>query len=147
MLLFAHTARADDSPYGNLKLLSGYKYKRSRTFDTVNGLVYKEGGLQIEFESGTGEGYAADPKRKEKYLWFRQQQINGRVVFVALASPGEGIVWEPKEWRGSTHRRILIVTFPGDMSPLDAANFYAEILDDQEIADVLLMVLTFDPTK
>jgi hypothetical protein len=29
----------------------------------------------------------------------------------------------------------------------DAANFYAEVLNEEEIADMLLMVLTFDPDK
>jgi hypothetical protein len=40
-----------------------------------------------------------------------------------------------------------MVTFPGKFGPNDAANFYAEVLDDKEVADTLLMALTFDPTK
>jgi len=30
---------------------------------------------------------------------------------------------------------------------MDAAKFSAEVLDEREIADALLMVLTFDPSK
>jgi len=40
-----------------------------------------------------------------------------------------------------------MITYPGKFSSLDAANFYAEVLDEKEIADTLLMALTFDPTK
>ena len=46
-----------------------------------------------------------------------------------------------------TTNRILMVTFPGQLGPMQAANFYAEVIDDKEIADMLLMVLTFDPSK
>ena len=138
---------ADDPPYGNVKLLDGYKYKRSRTFDAINGLIYKEGGLSIEFESGISEGYAVDPKERKDYIWFRQQEINGHKVFLALTESGVGTKWEPEKPRSPKPRRILMITFPGKFSPLDAANFYAEVLDEKEIADALLMVLTFDPSK
>jgi hypothetical protein len=138
---------ADDPPYGNIKLLDGYKYKRSQTFDTINGLIYREGGLSIEFESGISEGYAVDPKEQRKYIWFREQKINGHRVFLALTESGVGTNWEPDKPRGPKPRRILMITFPGKFSPLDAANFYAEVLDEKEIADTLLMVLTFDPSK
>jgi hypothetical protein len=139
---------ADDPPYGNVKLLDGYKYKRYRTIDTINGLIYKNGGLHIEFESGISEGYAADPKEQKKYIWFRQQAINGHTVFLALTESGIGSKWQPKKQRGKPNiGKILIITFPGKFSPMDASNFYAEVLDDKEILDTLLMVLTFDPSK
>ena len=54
-------------PYGGMRLLDGYKFKRSHTFDTINGLIYKAGGMTIEFESGISEGYAAKPENKDKY--------------------------------------------------------------------------------
>ena len=145
ILLLASAAFADDPPYGNVRLLDGYKYKRSQTFDTINGLIYKDGGLNIEFESGISEGYAADPKEKKNYIWYREQEISGHLVFLALTKPGIGTRWQPNKPRGSN--RILMVTFPGKLVPMQAANFYAEVLDDKEIADMLLMVLTFDPDK
>jgi hypothetical protein len=60
---------------------------------------------------------------------------------------GMGTRWEPENPRSPKPRRILIITFPGKFSPLDAANFYAEVLDEKEIADALLMALTFDPKR
>jgi hypothetical protein len=145
VLLLVSGVLADDHPFGNLKLLEGYKYKRSRTFDTVNGVIYKDGGLRIEFESGMNEGYAADPKEQKTYVWFREQEINGHKVFLALTLPGVGTRWQPITPRRTN--RILMVTFPGQLGPMQAANFYAEVIDDKEIADMLLMVLTFDPSK
>jgi hypothetical protein len=146
-LTFSAIVRADDTPYGNLKLLKGYKYKRSHTFDTANGLIYKEGGLSIEFESGSSEGYAADPTLENDYLWFREQTIKGHKVYLALTEAGRGTKWEPDRWRGPKPGRILMITFPGNLGPMHASNFYAEVLDEKEIADMMLMALTFDPTK
>jgi hypothetical protein len=147
ILLLASAGFADDPPYGSVKLLDGYKYERSHTLDTINGVIYKDGGLRIEFESGMNEGYAVDPKEQKNYVWFRQQEINGHKVFLALTEPGVGTKWEPEKPRAPKPRRILMVTFPGKFGPMNAANFYAEVLDDKETADMLLMVLTFNPSK
>jgi hypothetical protein len=147
ILLLLTTALADDPPYGGLKLLDGYRYKRSRTTDTINGVIYKDGGLSIEFESGISEGYAADPRQKAKYVWYREQIINEHKIFLALGEGGAATKWKPERPRSATLGRVLMVTFPGKFGPNDAANFYAEVLDEKEIAETLLMVLTFDPTQ
>jgi hypothetical protein len=147
VFLLAAPVVAFDEPYGGVKLLDGYRFKRSSSVDTINGLIYKEGGLSIEFESGISEGYAVDLKNKSKYIWCRDQMVNGHKVMLALTKSGVGTVWKPERARSSKPGNILIVTFPGRFGPNDAANFYAEVLSEQEIADMLLMVLTFDPTK
>lgn len=147
VLLHGSAIRADEQPYGNIKLLDGYKYKRDHTFDTINGLIYKEGGLSIAFESGINEGYAVEPKEQNDYIWFRQQEINGHKVFLALTESGVGTKWEPEKPRGPNPRRILMITFPGKFGTMDAANFHAEVMGEKDIADALLMVLTFDPNK
>lgn len=147
ILATATTSMADEPPYGGIKLLEGYRYKRDSTTDTINGFIYKSGGLSIEFESGISEGYAVNPKKKGKYSWYREQVVNGRKVYVALGESGVVTRWKPVKPRGSKPVRVLMVTFPGDFGPTDAANFYAEVLDEREVADTLLMVLTFDPTK
>lgn len=146
-LVPAARPQTSDRPFGGVKLLEGYRYKRSGTVDTINGRIYKEGGLSIEFESGVSEGFAADPKKREKYLSYREHVVNGHRVMVALTRSGAGTVWEPEHPRGPRPRKILMVTFPGSFGPDDAANFYAEVLDEQEIIDTLLMAFTFDPDK
>jgi len=87
--------RGDDPPYGEVRLLTGFRYQRSSTTDTINGLIFIDGGLNIEFESGISEGYAADPTKQKDYIWFREQIMNGHKVFFALTRPGDGTKWEP----------------------------------------------------
>jgi hypothetical protein len=145
--LLAAPAVAFDEPYGGLKLLDGYRFKRSSSVDTINGLIYKDGGLSIEFEAGISEGYAVDPSDKGKYVWYREQVVNGHKVLVALTRPGIGTVWKPERPRGPKPVNVLMVTFPGRFGLHDAANFHAEVVNEEEVADTLLMVLTFDPTK
>ncbi len=146
MFLLITPAFGQGEPYGGVRLIEGYTYKRSRTFDTINGTISKKGGVSIEFESGVSEGYAADPKDKDKYLWYREQVINGHRVMLALTTTGKGTVWTPEKPRGIASAKILMVTYPGGFGPMDAANFYAEVVSEEEIAEVLLMVLTFDPS-
>jgi hypothetical protein len=135
-----------DEPYGGIRLLDGYRFERSHTFDTINGVITKTGGLRIEFESGINEGYAVEAKNKTKYIWYREQTINGHKVMFALAKRGV-TPWKPEVTRNPTPSNVLMVTFPGRIVPDQAANFYAEVANEQEIADMLLMVLTFDPDK
>ena len=137
---------AFDEPYGGLRLLEGYRFERSHTFDTINGVITKPGGLRIEFESGINEGYAIEPKNKTKYIWFREQTVNGHQVMVALVKRGM-TPWKPEVTRNPRPANVLIITIPGRIRPDDAANFYGEVANEQEIADMLLMVLTFDPDK
>ena len=147
VFLFMANAQKTERPYGNIKLLEGYTFKRTKITDGISGLINKkDGGLSIYFESGLNQGYEADPKRQAEYVWFRQQEVKGHTVFVAFTTSGKGTKYEPDNPRSLNPRRILLVTFPGKFSKWDAANFRAEVFDEQEIADVLLMVLTFDPT-
>jgi len=144
--LASSLAAALDEPYGGIRLLDGYRFERSHTFDTINGVITKSGGLRIEFESGINEGYAVEPKNKTKYIWFREQTVNGHKVMLALAKRGV-TPWEPRVTRNARPANVLMVTFPGRIGPQDAANFYGEVANEQEIADMLLMVLTFEPDK
>lgn len=135
-----------DEPYGGLKLLEGYKFERSHTSDSINGIISKEGGLRIEFESGISEGYAVQVEKKATYIWYQEQVANGHRVMVALTKPDD-TKWRPQKSRKPKRKQILMVTFPGKFGPMDAANFYAEVLNEGEVAEMLLMVLTFDPDK
>src|SRR6266850_4819184 len=95
-LVLLSSALADDPPYVGIRLLDGYKYQRISNFDTINGVIYKDGGLRIEFEAGISEGYAVSSKDKANYMWFREQMVNGHRVFLALTESGTGTRWEPK---------------------------------------------------
>jgi hypothetical protein len=133
--------------YGGIKLLDGYKIKKGRAVDAATWTIYKEGGLTIEFEAGMNEGLWADPKEKDKYVWYREQNVNGHKVMLALIKPGLKTVWEPDKPRSTEAGNILLVTFPLGIQADNTANFKAEILNEGELADALLMILTFNPDK
>ena len=69
VVLLASTLLALDQPYGGIRLLDGYRFERSHTVDTINGVISKTGGLRIEFESGINEGYAVEPKNRIEYIF------------------------------------------------------------------------------
>lgn len=145
LLLPTQISAADQ--YGGIKLLNEYKIKNEAAVDAAAWTIYREAGLTIEFEAGMNEGLWADPKQKDKYAWYREQDVNGHKVMLALIKQGVKTVWEPKNPRSRDAGNILLVTFP--LGPLadHTANFKAEILNDAELADALLMILTFNPDK
>jgi hypothetical protein len=138
---------SSEQSFGGIKLLEGYKIKKDWAVDAAAWTIYKKGGLTIEFEAGMNEGLWADPKDRGTYAWYREQTVNGHKVMLALIKPGLKTVWEPDNPRNPDLGNILLVTFPLGGLPDNTANFKAEILNDSEMADMLLMVLTFDPSK
>ena len=139
---------AGDEKYGGIKLLEGYQITRGWDVDAAVWSIHKTGGLTINYAAGLNEGRAADPATKEEYSWFREQTINGHKVFLAFIGEGVKTGWEPADSRGLKPGNILLITFPmSENIPSFAANFRAKIAGPSELADVLLMVLTFDPSK
>lgn len=133
---------------GRIHLLDGYTATRGSAVDAAVWTIQGKSGLIIHFESGPSEGRAVNLRDREKYAWYRKQTVNGQEVLVALIKPGLKTVWEPDPERNLPPGNILLVTFPLSSShPDSAANFVAKLADEQEMADVLLMTLTFDPSR
>src|SRR5258705_2518574 len=141
----AGSVAADKLP-GRIKLLPGYSMHQEQTVDASAWTIGKVAGLTINYEAGPSEGSAADPGKQNIYAWYKEQLVNGCKVRVALIKPGLKTVFEPEDSRGQEPGNILLVTFllGGEGSGL-AANFVAKVANSEEIADVLLMALTFDP--
>jgi hypothetical protein len=138
---------ADKLP-GRIKLLPGYSMHREEAVDASAWTIGKVAGLTINYEAGPSEGSAADPTKKNIYSWYKEQTINGCKVRVALIKPGLRTVFEPGGGRGQEPGNILLVTFLlGGETSSSAANFVAKVASSEEIADVLLMAFTFDPSK
>ena len=137
------------SVYGGIQLLNGYKYRKGEGLGVLSavGTIYKENGLIIEIEEGLSQGYAANRTSIGKYAWFKEQVINGQSVRIALTAKGVKTVWEPDRPRDSRTGHILLVTFPLSNQVNHAVNFRAELLNEEELADALLMILTFDAKK
>ena len=133
--------------HGGIKLLDGYEIKKGRAVDAAAWTIHKKGGLVIQFEAGASEGLWANPKHKGEYAWYREQTVNGHKVYLALIKPGLKTVWEPGSPRSRERGNSLLVSFPLGWQSTNTANFKAEILNAEEMADMLLMVLTFDPSQ
>ena len=83
----------------------------------------------------------------EKYQWFRQQTLGPRKVLIALTKPGIKTDPDLDTERNLPPSNILLVTFPLSGHRDHTANFVAKAASQEELVDVLLMTLTFDPLK
>jgi hypothetical protein len=119
---FAATTQKDPPP-GGIKLLPGYQHKTLQGIDTWVGKIWKEGGLEIKYDIGFLAGDYADPKNSGQFVWYKEQLIGGRRVHCALYKSNS-----------------LVVSFPDS-----SANFMAQVNSQEDIADVLMMVLTYRP--
>lgn len=148
LLLGSAQLIASDRLPGDLKLLEGYHAKHEWGVDALIFDIKKSGGPTVHFEAGPSEGSWADPEDRSKYAWYREQVVNGHKVRVALIRPGLKTAWEPEDARGLEPGSILLVTFllGGEKSAF-TANFAAKVASQEEMADVLLMALTFNPDK
>jgi hypothetical protein len=132
---------------GWIRLLNGYTLKKDVTADAYAATIQKAGGITIEFETGPTSGRWANPKNKATYAWYQEQVLNGRTVCLAMIKPGIRTVFEPAGKLGGRVGGILLVTILVDGDPRNGANFSAKTRNASDVADVLLMAVTFDPTK
>jgi hypothetical protein len=147
VLLSLSTQTTGSEGFGGIQLLDGYSAKRGSAIDAVAWTIEGKNGLKIHFESGPSEGLGVDPKDRPKYEWYREQRVNRRKVFIALIKPGVKTDPDLDAERNLPPGNILLVTFPLEGSKDHAANFAAKVASSGEMADVLLMALTFDPSK
>jgi hypothetical protein len=110
-------------PPGGIKLLDGYVHIQERGIDTWVGRIKKEGGLDILYDIGRLAGeYVRFCLIDQSCVWYKEQQLKGGLVKIALTKDGE-----------------IIATFPKT-----TANFIAEVKSQEDIADFLIMILTYD---
>lgn len=113
-------------PPGGIKLLNGYVHTPGRGIDSTVGSIKKEGGLNIRYDIGVLAGEYADRCRRDNTcVWYKEQQLNAGLVKIALQGNG-----------------FIVATFPRT-----TANFYTEARTDEDIAEFLIMILTFDETQ
>jgi hypothetical protein len=111
-----------------VKLLPGYKQQEGSSLDSTSGHIWKEGGLRISYDIGTMAGVYTDCEWcdwTKGETWRKKQVVNGQqAVFVF------------------TKAKRLVVSFPESH-----ANFYATVRNEGELADMLLMLATFERSK
>ncbi|MCH7729876.1 MAG: hypothetical protein IH991_25910 [Planctomycetes bacterium] len=128
-------ASAADARLGGMRLLVGYKHQPLQGFDSIVGKIEKEGGLRINYEIGHvpkpgaprfGGSFSDRPKLtpKDKVRWYREQVVNGQAVHIAYRKDN-----------------VLMVSYPKK-----GMNFSVTIRSTDEMAEALLMILTYpDP--
>jgi hypothetical protein len=127
VLLAATCAAQPDAVPGNIRLLPGFVHHRGQGIDSAVGSIARKGGLVIEYDIGRLAGAYTDCKWcgwTDGELWRRDQVISGHEVKVVF-----------------TKSRRLVISFPDRH-----ANFYATVRSDADLADALLMVLTYNPS-
>lgn len=107
-----------------VQLLSGYQVRIASGIDAWNGTIWKDGGVKIEFDHGSHVGVAADLVEKSDVVWREEQVVNGHQMICVYTKSNHLIVSIPK--------RIV--------------NFEASIRNHQDLTEMLLMVLTYEPT-
>jgi hypothetical protein len=142
-------AAISDSNFGGIHLLDGYSTQRVWAVDAAVWEIKGPDHFLINFEAGD-ESWV-DPKDAQQYAWYRETTVRGRTVRLALVRPGLKTQWEPEHDRNLPPGNILLVTYilwnSTKLYPEHSANFSAKIAGPGELADALLMILTFDPSK
>ncbi len=86
-------------------------------------------------------------KDKGKYAWYREQTVNGHKVLLALVKPRVKTDPDLDAERNLPPGNILLVTFPLSEHRSHVANFVGKLANQEEMVDMLLMALSFDPSK
>lgn len=133
-----------DSPPGDLVLLEGYRHERRQGADTLVGRITKEHGPTFRYDIGQLAGPRVRNVPQDDLVWQRRQRISGREVLVAQSLHGDAIVsiLRPDQ-QGDA--RDLTLEERAAASLRYPANFYGRVESEEQLADLLLMVLTYAP--
>jgi hypothetical protein len=111
---------------GKINLLPGYELRTEQGIDSAVGTISKTGGLKMDYDIGELAGDYTECSAcgwTDGQKWRKEQIISGRKVVCVFAA-----------------KNLFVVTFVGAH-----ANFYATIESEDQLADMLLMALSFEP--
>lgn len=140
-------AFSSDASFSAIHLLGGYSATRESATDAVSWKIRGKSGFIIHFEAGPSEGSAINLKERAKYAWYREQMVHGQKVKLALIKPGLKTDPDLDAERNLPPGNIMLVTYPLGGHRSHAANFVGKIATQEEMIDMLLMALSFDPSK
>jgi len=119
-----NTAKENHSLPSPIRLLPGYHAEIVSGWEGgAGGKFTKQGGPSIDFQMSLHTESAVESIDKAQVVWREEQTVNGQHVVCVY-----------------TRSRELVITFPSFV-----ANFRTKIRNEQDLAETLLMVLTFDP--
>jgi hypothetical protein len=112
---------------GGVQLLPGYQHRRGGFLDTRSGEIWKPGGPRIQYDIGPEAGNKARRfSGSSEIVWFKTQIIGSLSFEVVMKT-----------------NSTLIATFSGVNANFEAQNIHST----SDLADVLLMCMSFDPKK
>ena len=125
-------AWAEVNPLGGMQLLPGYAHQPKPGVDSLWGVIANPNGLEITYELGrvtppgqpaTGGSFTDRPKQtpQDEVQWYREQVVSGQPVHLVLRKDG-----------------MLLVSYPKT-----GMNFSVRVTSAAEMAEALLMVLTY----
>jgi hypothetical protein len=119
----------DTAKRSPVRLLPGYRLEITPGIEAGYGVrIWKEGGLSIFGSNGCCFAAEAKSIGKDQLEWQEEQEMNGRHVTLAY-----------------TKRQDLVIAFTDNKTSYPA-NFTAHVRDEHDVAETLLMVLTYGPT-
>jgi|ERR1700722_13322012 hypothetical protein len=123
LAFIAPRSSGDKLQTGSITVLPGYQIEfASHAIDSFGGKISKQGGLTIYYDNLLGAGTRTDdPALMKKTRWRNEQILDGHKVVLVLTKDDQ-----------------LTISFPDWQ-----ANFFAKVRSPQEMAEVLLIVLTY----
>jgi len=125
----------------SIRLLPGYTISHFNGDDSYCGRICRQNdeNFEISIDIGSMAGRYADPEKPQRYDWIIHQEINNRTVWIAYKKSIERVdpLGDPEK---TVEKQWLYVTFVDGQ-----ANFFAEVFSERDIAEMLLMVLTYIP--
>ena len=137
LMLVAVYASAQQAAPRGLTLLPGFNHEMSQGIDSASGRIWKEGGLSISYTLGASPGKALDLSPRN-VLWTKEQVLRGHQIRVSLTQDQKLAVVFPPKFRPVSPNTAEVFTGT-------SAYFYADVKSDEDVADMLLMVLAYEP--
>ncbi|MBA4192726.1 MAG: hypothetical protein C0467_32575 [Planctomycetaceae bacterium] len=111
------------TPTMSIQLLPGYTHEKKKGTDSVVGEIVKKDGPTISYDIGF-----YGPKTLEDELWHKEQTLLGKKVKIVF----------------SKQKELLVVVGVGEKV---YASFYTKVKSEEDVAEVLLSVLSCTQEK
>jgi hypothetical protein len=114
-----------DPPPGSIQLLNGYIHTKQRGIDTAVGEISKPDGMKITYDIGfLASNYAWRINESgNNEAWAKMQKVNGMTLYLVGGKD-----------------KTIVATFAEP-----CANFMARTTNEEEVADFILMIMTYKP--
>lgn len=128
----------DLTSVGTIELPAGFSERRTGTMDSRRGELRRGGGdLVITYDIGAMAGLHMHPAQAPSCVWFKNHLMGDRRVYAGLeAKTGKKIL------------TVSVVSSDGAHDPFKyPANFTATVQSEEDMADVLLIALSYRPLR